>query len=347
MVTHASAASASSALTSSVLAPMRGRATATRRRRHRARRWGAPTRAAAVEGDGASAGVGEDGASASASEGEGVGEGRPVIVLDGANIAWGYSAALHAAFGSKNKQPLSRGVLAALAHEDWAKIDADVVCFVPSTYVEGPLHGLADGGDLSTVVAKNVRYLGGGAWRNEKLYAEVERGRVVLVERPAGKRSADDLKIIDYAREREARIISNDRYNDHKMGVGSLKAYLKSHLFDYEFVFGTDKKRIEHQAEAVEVCVGSKYLPSPPVEESEGTNGEWSAEVHASGSSRPWARYAKDALWGKNGQPRMKKRRSMGKAVRAPQLPAKDLGFPFWALDDEFIPCVLNPSCKF
>ena len=330
------------------IAPMTTtRARARGARERRARRH-ARERAAAsvVEADAADDDGEDDGEDDDAPRSMGDKCRRPVIVLDGANIAWGYSAALHAAFGSKNKQPLSRGVLAALAHEDWVKIDADVVCFVPSTYVEGPLHGLADGGDLSTVVPKNVRYLGGGAWRNEKLFAEVERGRVVLVDRPVGKRSADDLKIIDYAREREARIISNDRYNDHKMGVGSLKAYLKSHLFDYEFVFGTDKKRIEHQAEAIEVCVGSKYLPSPPAEESEGTNGEWSAEVHASGSSRPWARYAKDALWGK-GQPRMKKRRSMSKAVRAPQTATKDLGFPYWALDDEFIPCVFNPSCKF
>ena len=268
-----------------------------------------------------------------------------VIVMDGANIAWGYSAALHAAFGSANKQPLSRGVLAALEHGDWGKIGAEVVCFVPSTYVEGPLHGLADGGDLNTVVAKNVRYVGGGRWRNEKLYAEVERGRVVLVERPIGKRSADDLHIIEYAREREARIISNDRYNDHKVGVGSLKAYLKSHLFDYEFVFGTDRERIEERAGKTEIFVGSKYLPKPPVEESEGTNGEWNAEVHASGSSRPWARYAKDALWGKG--PRMKKRRSMSKVMRAPQVATKDMGFPFWAVDDELIPCAFNPSCKF
>jgi hypothetical protein len=105
---------------------------------------------------------------------------RPTIVLDGANIAWGYSAALHAAFGCKNKQPLSRGVLAALEHPDWAKIGADVVCFVPSTYVEGPLHGLADGGDLATLVPRKLEYLGEGVWRNSALYAEVERGRIRL-----------------------------------------------------------------------------------------------------------------------------------------------------------------------
>lgn len=264
------------------------------------------------------------------------------IALDGANIAWCYSAALHAAFGSRNKQPLSRGVVAALEHEAWARIDADVVAFVPSTYVEGPLHGLADGGSLGVVVPRHVRYLGRGTWRNERLFAEVRRGRVRLVER-AGERSADDLTIIDYGRAREARIVSNDRYGDHKMGHGELKKYLKNHLFDYEFVFGTDAKRIrEEVGDVASVEVGSAFLPPPPVDEGSET---WDQSVHAEGSSRPWARYAKDALWGK--QARVKKRRSMGKVVRVQHASSDDLGFPFWAVDDAHIPVEFNPSCKF
>ena len=66
-----------------------------------------------------------------------------MVVCDGANIAWCYSAALHAAFGSKHKCPLSRGVTKALEHfssGDGGGEAVDVVCFVPSTYVEGPLH---------------------------------------------------------------------------------------------------------------------------------------------------------------------------------------------------------------
>jgi len=288
----------------------------------RRRRRGAPSRA--TRGDGA------------------VRRARPAIALDGANIAWCYSAALHAAFGSRNKQPLSRGVVAALEHEAWARIDADVVAFVPSTYVEGPLHGLADGGSLGVVVPRHVRYLGRGTWRNERLFAEVRRGRVRLVER-AGERSADDLTIIDYGRAREAQIVSNDRYGDHKMGHGELKKYLKNHLFDYEFVFGTDAKRIrEEVGDVASVEVGSAFLPPPPVDEGSET---WDQSVHAEGSSRPWARYAKDALWGK--QARVKKRRSMGKVVRVQHASSDDLGFPFWAVDDAHIPVEFNPSCKF
>jgi hypothetical protein len=45
----------------------------------------------------------------------------------------------------------------------------------------------------------------------------------------------------------------------------------------------------------------------------------------------------------------MKKRRSMSKVVRVQQASSDDLGlgFPYWALDDELIPCTFNPSCKF
>ena len=274
-----------------------------------------------------------------------------MVVCDGANIAWCYSAALHAAFGSKHKCPLSRGVTKALEH--FSSGDGgggggggggvDVVCFVPSTYVEGPLHGLCDGGSLDAVVARHVTYLGNGRWRNERLAAEAERGRLRLVERD-GKRSADDLTIIEYARKREAFIVSNDRYGDHKMGRGELKKYLKGRLFDYEFLFQTDKDTIARDAgDASEVAVGSAFLPPPPADEGDGVN--WDRKVHADGSSRPWARYAKDQTWGK--RPRMKKRRSMSKVVRVQQASSDDLGFPYWALDDELIPCTFNPSCKF
>ena len=173
----------------------------------------------------------------------------------------------------------------------------DVVCFVPSTYVEGPLHGLCDGGSLDAVVARHVTYLGNGRWRNERLAAEAERGRLKLVERD-GKRSADDLTIIEYARKREAFIVSNDRYGDHKMGRGELKKYLKGRLFDYEFLFQTDKDTIApRRGRRVRGCRRERVFTSPPADEGDGVN--WDRKVHADGSSRPWARYAKDQTWGK------------------------------------------------
>ena len=68
-----------------------------------------------------------------------------MVVLDGANLAWTYSAALYSVLGCRQKLPLSRGVTLALDHAEWERRDLEPVAFIPSTYVEGPLHGLAVG----------------------------------------------------------------------------------------------------------------------------------------------------------------------------------------------------------
>jgi hypothetical protein len=49
-------------------------------------------------------------------------------------------------------------------------------------------------------------------WRNTVLWELRESGRLVGVERPIGQRSADDREILAFARERNAMICSNDRY---------------------------------------------------------------------------------------------------------------------------------------
>ncbi|CAL57296.1 Ribonuclease Zc3h12a-like [Ostreococcus tauri] len=268
---------------------------------------------------------------------------RRLVVVDGANVAWGYAAALRAAYGSASKQPLSRGVVEAVARCERAGFE--VVCFVPRTYVEGALHGLADGGDLNVVVARHVVYLGGGVWRNERLRELVERGRVRCVERK-GNRGADDLACIAYAFAEDAEyVVSNDRYNDHRSSEGSaIRQYLKRSLRDYEFTFGSDADEVRRAAgDASTVGVGSHHLPSPPA--GEGT--EWDAKTHAPGSSRPWACGPKDGIWG--ARPRTKKRRAFGKAARTrrPEPSEMDMGFPFWAVDDEALPCVFSPSCNF
>ena len=264
---------------------------------------------------------------------------RRVVVLDGANLCWGYSAALRAAYGSKSKQPLSRGIVLALDALRGVG-DVDVTCFVPTTYVEGPLHGLCDAGDLRVLVARHVRFLGDGAWRNERLHALREEGRLVCVDRPVGRRGADDVAAIRYGYERDAVVVSNDRYNDHASGDGSLRKYLKRNLYDYEFTFGADAERVRANAgDEASIGVGCEHLEPPPGE-------TWDANVHAPGSSRPWAAGPRDGLWG--ARPRSKKRRSMGKTVRATSPPpsAVDMGFPYWAVDDDALPCTFNPSCK-
>jgi hypothetical protein len=35
--------------------------------------------------------------------------------------------------------------------EVWKELGVEPVAFMPASYVEGPLHGLADGGDLDTL----------------------------------------------------------------------------------------------------------------------------------------------------------------------------------------------------
>lgn len=71
----------------------------------------------------------------------------------------------------------------------------------------------------------------------------------------------DDLIIIDYGCVCEVWIVFNDWYGDYKMGYGEFKKYLKNYLFDYEFVFGMDAKRIcEEVGDVVSVEVGSVFL---------------------------------------------------------------------------------------
>jgi hypothetical protein len=126
------------------------------------------------------------------------------------------------------------------------------------------------------------------------------------------------------------------------MGHGELKNYLKHNLFEYEFVFRTNKECVTRDAEAATVEVGSAFLPAPPTEDGVDVAAGWNADVHAHGSSRPWATH--DSTWGT--RPRMKKRRSMGKVTRA-RAPVDEKWIPIWAMDDALIPCEFNPSCKF
>ena len=100
-----------------------------------------------------------------------------MVVLDGANLSWTFSASLYAKLGCKTKLPLSRGVTLALESSDlWDALGVNPVAFMPESYVEGPLHGLADGGTLETLIPRNVEYLGDGRWRNVVLHDLAQRG---------------------------------------------------------------------------------------------------------------------------------------------------------------------------
>ena len=239
------------------------------------------------------------------------------------------------------------------------------IAFMPQSYIEGPLHGLADGGSLATLVPGNVAYIGGSMWRNTVLWELRESGRLVGVERPIGQRSADDREILAFARERNAMICSNDRYEDHIAGAGGdkggLRRWLAANRTGYEFAVGSpeDAAYKAGQASVERPLVGSGHLPPPPEGEGEegdgGSSGVWRAAVHAAGSSRPWALGAggRHPLWGRQpgrGRGKGKRRRKTlgnkggGARSGSGSESESDLGdaFPFWALADEDLPVKFN-----
>ena len=128
--------------------------------------------------------------------------GRPrpsIVVLDGANLAWTYSASLYAKHGCRTRLPLSRGVALALECDAWASMRLTPHAFIPRSYVEGPLHGLCDGGSLETLVPGNVEYLWNATWRNTVLHDFARRGMLTTVTRAPNARDADDKRIIAFA----------------------------------------------------------------------------------------------------------------------------------------------------
>ncbi len=289
-----------------------------------------------------------------------------VVVLDGANLAWTYSASLFAKLGCRTRLPLSRGVVLAMESEVWRERGMEPVAFMPASYVEGPLHGLADGGDLDTLVPGNVQYLGGSRWRNTVLWEMATRGALRTVDRPPGARDSDDKSIIAYAREANGMICSNDRYEDHCAGVPGaggkdLRRWLRRNRRGYEFRVGSpiDASFAAGRSPSPEVPpVGCAHLPPPPPEpervgEDGGTNAErggtnvdgfvegsrrgWRAEVHAVGSSRPWGIGQR---WGRDGGRRKKRRRRGvgGGARRERSVSDSEPDFPFWALPDDHLP---------
>lgn len=285
-----------------------------------------------------------------------------VVVLDGANLAWTYSASLFAKLGCRTRLPLSRGVVLAMESEVWRERGVTPVAFMPASYVEGPLHGLADGGDLDTLVPGNVQYLGDSRWRNTVLWEMARRGALRTVDRPAGARDSDDKSIIAYAREVNGMICSNDRYEDHCVGAPGgggkdLRRWLRRNRRGYEFRVGSpmDASFAAGRAPVTPVPpVGCAHLPPPPPEPEQGavgddggTNGDgfvegsvsggWRAEVHAVGSSRPWGIGQR---WGRDGGRRGKRRRRGvgGGARRERSASDSEPDFPFWALPDDHLP---------
>ena len=289
------------------------------------------------------------------------------VVLDGANLAWTFSASLFAKHGCRTRLPLSRGLTLALESDVWRDLGVKPVAFMPESYVEGPLHGLADGGSLQTLVPGNVAYVGGGTWRNVVLWRLVERGALVAVPRPAGARDADDARILAFARERDALICSNDRYEDHCARASvpkDLRRWLRHNRSGYEFSVGTpEDAAYEAGKPAVEPPpVGCAHLPPPPEGEAGATGTGWRAEVHAPGSSRPWAlgldRWGRDKKGARSGRGKRRRRQSLGhpgggrRRGEGDYKPGRsdsetdDPEFPFWAMPDEDLPVTFRLKKK-
>jgi hypothetical protein len=140
--------------------------------------------------------------------------------------------------------PLSAGIVRALEHEPWKARGFDVVAFLPKEYAVGGLQTVCDGGGRATLNAEKVRYLGKGTWVNTELMDLVDAGAVRLVARGEGTegRKSDDLTIIEYAKENDAWICSNDQFRDHRRnrqlgfsGARDLKAFARTRRFEHSF----------------------------------------------------------------------------------------------------------------
>ena len=166
------------------------------------------------------------------------------IALDGANIAWSLGTSVRSRFKCR-QFPLSAGVIQALHYEPWRAKNYDVVAFLPKEYVVGGLQTLCDGGGRATLNAECVKYVGKGVWVNTRLMDLVDAGSIVMVERgpaSANGRASDDLTIIEYAKERDAWICSNDQFRDHRRNKGlgfsgarDLKAFARMRRFEHAF----------------------------------------------------------------------------------------------------------------
>jgi hypothetical protein len=142
----------------------------------------------------------------------------PLVVLDGANLMWGYGLALARRFGCK-AYPSAAGLLLALDYEPWRAAGVRVTALLPASYAAGELAGLADGcgGDVDAVAPGALERGRDGCWRNVALCAAAAAGRVQLVHRTPGEhgRGDDDRQLIRLSRAEAAFVCSNDLFREH------------------------------------------------------------------------------------------------------------------------------------
>ena len=198
------------------------------------------------------------------------------VVIDGANVAWSLAQKLKSRFKTQLRVPMSAAVLAALNYEPWESAGISTHAFIPREYVVGYVNSVCDGGSLAAVNSEIVEYLGKGMWCNRRLMDEVEKGRLTLVSREGkdgrGLRKADDLKILQIAKEADAWVCSNDKFRDHRRerGIGfsggkALKEFARLRRFDHNFLVapGLDDEILEATlaASGWTPKVGASYFP--------------------------------------------------------------------------------------
>ena len=221
----------------------------------------------AVAGEAADGDAGEAAASARALSGADAGPGRgcvdEYVVIDGANVAWGLAQKLKSRFQTKARVPMSSAVLMALDYEPWQRRGIRAHAFIPREYVVGYVNSVCDGGGLASVNAELVEYLGKGVWCNRRLMDEVDKGRLTLVSRSGddgrGSRKADDLVILQRAKEADAWICSNDKFRDHRRernigfaGGKALKEFARLRRIDHNFLIapGLDDTTLRAMSDA-------------------------------------------------------------------------------------------------
>lgn len=139
---------------------------------------------------------------------------KPCVVLDAANIGWGYGMERFSAIGIK------------IAFDFFLKFGIEVVAFIPASYIlTKPYDGNRQNAKMQTD-------------EHDILMEYVEKKILTLVP----PKESDDAFILNYAHENACFVVSNDHYADHLASLAndsarmSFKIWLEDNRCSYTFV---------------------------------------------------------------------------------------------------------------
>eukprot|EP00742_Colponemidia_sp_Colp-10_P010141 GILJ01011115.1.p1 GENE.GILJ01011115.1~~GILJ01011115.1.p1 ORF type:complete len:339 (-),score=66.92 GILJ01011115.1:419-1300(-) len=150
----------------------------------------------------------------------------PFIVIDGPNVAMRHG---------KKKQFSSRGIEIAINY--WKAKGHEVICFVPDYYVD-----FKKVGELKRAKAANMDVAASKIPDNVTLINNLADEGLIVLTPP---QDYDDSYSIQFAKEKNGYIVSNDRYSDHIAKAGDreaqfeLKGWIRSHCISYTFAGDT------------------------------------------------------------------------------------------------------------